>query len=520
MGICDSVLSMSAAVRDRTGRDDPGEDAGRARRRRRLRVLQTAAFSLVGAVGGVVIAADVQVPIGPFTTTLVARPSLDGRTRVSLAPLGTIRLDTHDAPLAIDVRVEELRLDEAEAIARDPAVLERLETDVVADAKSALRTLAMRTALAAVLGALAAALVSSLAWRSLIVGGVLGSVLVAGVLGATLGTWRAEAVAEPRYTGLLTIAPTAVGDVEAVIERFGQYRAQLAELVENVITLYGVGANLPTFDASRATTRLLHVSDVHLNPQAFDLMRRVVAQFDVDAVVDTGDTTDWGSEPESQLLDQIPRLGVPYVWVRGNHESRRTQDAVAAQPNSVVLDGGAARDVAGLRMWGMGDPRYTPDKSQPVGKDVERDQAAAAAPGVAAALRAAMPPPVDLVVVHDARLAAAAGDLTPLVLAGHTHEPRQSSLGKAVLLVEGSTGGAGLRGLQGEEPEPLTCSVLYFNPTTGSLVAYDRITVEGLGQTGVRIERYTVGRSLPTTAPLPTTTEPGAAGATTGTTTP
>ncbi|HEX2191632.1 MAG TPA: metallophosphoesterase [Acidimicrobiales bacterium] len=507
-------------MKGEAGADESQTDPGRARRRSRLRLLRTAALAIVGALGGIVAAADVQVGIGPFTSTFLARPALDGDTTVSLAPLGTIQLDTHDAPLAIDVRVDELRLDEAEAIAQDPAVLERFETEVVADAKSALRALALRTALAAVLGALAGALVSAVAWRSLIIGGVIGAVLVGGVLGATLGTWRAEAVAEPRYTGLLTIAPKAVGDVEAVIERFGRYRAQLAELVENVVTLYGVGANLPSFDPSRATTRLLHVSDVHLNPQAFDLMRQVIAQFDVDAVVDTGDTTDWGSEPESQLLDQIAQLGVPYVWVRGNHDSRRTQEAVAAQANGVVLDGDA-REVAGLRIWGSGDPRYTPDKSQPVGKDVERDQAAAAAPGVAAALRADMPPPVDVVVVHDARLAAAAGELTPLVLAGHTHEPRQSRLGKAILLVEGSTGGAGLRGLQGEEPEPLTCSVLYFNPTTRALVAYDRITVEGLGQTGVRIERSTLGRSLPTTtAPPVTTTEPGVTGPTTSTTAP
>ncbi|HWC11077.1 MAG TPA: metallophosphoesterase, partial [Acidimicrobiales bacterium] len=427
------------------GQED--DEAGRAARRRRALLLRTVVFSVVGAVGGIVVAADVQVPIGPFTTTLLARPALDGRTRVSLAPLGTIRLDTHDAPLAIDVRVEELRLDEAEAIARDPALLERFEADVVIDAKAALRALAVRTVLAALLGGLVAALVSSLAWRSLLVGGVVSSVLVAGVLAATLATWQAEALAEPHYTVLLTIATNAVGDGEAVIERFGEYRAQLAELVENVITLYGVGANLPSFDPSKATSRLLHVSDVHLNPQAFDLMRRVVAQFDVDAVVDTGDTTDWGSEPESQLLDQIPQLGVPYVWVRGNHDSGLTQDAVAAKTNSVVLDG-EAREVAGLRMWGIGDPRFTPDKSQPVGKEVERDQAAEAAPRVAAALAGAMPPPVDVVVVHDARVAAAAGDLTPLVLAGHTHEPRQATLGKAILLVEGSTGGAGLRGLQ------------------------------------------------------------------------
>ncbi len=248
------------------------------------------------------------------------------------------------------------------------------------------------------------------------------------------------------------------------------------------------------------------MSDIHLNPQAFDLMQRVVTGFDIDAIVDTGDTTDWGSEPESRLLDQIGRLPVPYVWVRGNHDSPRTQEAIAAQANAVVLDGDA-RTVAGLRMWGLGDPRYTPDKSQPVGTDVERREAAAAAPRFAAALRAATPPPVDVVVVHDAQIAAGAGELTPLVLAGHSHEPRQGTIGRALLLVEGSTGGAGLRALEGRTPEPLTCSILYFSPTTKALVAYDRIIVEGLGGSGISIERHVVADpSASSTLPASTTT--------------
>ena len=471
-----------------------------SRRGRRVAILRAALFAVAGALLGVVVAAAVHVPIGPFTATMRVRPSTDAETIVRLAPLGTIRVDTHDAPVAIVVEVDELRLEEAEAIARAPARLDRFENDVVADARSAVRALALRSVLAALAGGILGALAGSLTWRSLLVGGVVSSLLVGGVLGAVVTTWRAEALAEPRFTGLLTIAPKAVGDVETVIERFGEYRAQLAALVENVITLYAAGANLPNFDPSVATTRVLHVSDIHLNPQAFDLIQSVVVQFDVDAVVDTGDTTDWGTEPESDRLDDIARLGIPYVWVRGNHDSRRTQEAVDAQPNGVVLDG-EARDVAGLRMWGLGDPRYTPDKSQPSGKELEEERAAAAAPRLAAALRSAMPPPVDLVAVHDARIAAAAGDLTPLVLAGHTHEPRQSTLGRAVLLVEGSTGGAGLRGLQGEAPEPLTCSVLYFDPTTKALVAYDRITVEGFGETGAQIRRYLVGQPPGTASP-------------------
>ena len=121
-----------------------------------------------------------------------------------------------------------------------------------------------------------------------------------------------------------------------------------------------------------------------------------------------------------------------------------------------------------------------------------------------------MPPAVDVVAVHDPLLAARAGGLAPLVLAGHTHEPRRSTLGRSILLVEGSTGGAGLRGLQSGTPEPLTCSVLYFNPDTKALVAYDRITVEGLGQSGVKIERFVVtpASRTPSLSVPPSTAQP------------
>src|SRR3712207_6026884 len=80
------------------------------------------------------------------------------------------------------------------------------------------------------------------------------------------------------------------------------------------------------------------------------------------------------------------------------------------------------------------------------------------------------------------------------VLAGHAHEREVTRLdGGTLLMVEGSTGGAGLRALQGEFPEPLTCTVLYLDPETGALTAYDEITLGGLGQTEVTIEREVVG---------------------------
>ena len=77
-------------------------------------------FALVGAASALVLAGRVPAHVGPFDTTMGARPSLHGSTVVHLAPLGTIELDTHDWPIQLDLRVEEIGLDEAERIADNP----------------------------------------------------------------------------------------------------------------------------------------------------------------------------------------------------------------------------------------------------------------------------------------------------------------------------------------------------------------------------------------------------------------
>jgi hypothetical protein len=104
------------------------------------------------------------------------------------------------------------------------------------------------------------------------------------------------------------------------------------------------------------------------------------------------------------------------------------------------------------------------------------------------------------------------------VLAGHTHRAREGRIGRSTrLLVEGSTGGGGLRALQGDEPVPLSASVLYFDRATGDLVAYDRVTVRGLDGAGVTIDRHLTrplgeadgdGGTTTTTSSSTTTTSP------------
>jgi hypothetical protein len=63
------------------------------------------------------------------------------------------------------------------------------------------------------------------------------------------------------------------------------------------------------------------------------------------------------------------------------------------------------------------------------------------------------------------------------------------------VFVQGSTGGAGLRGLEHEEPTPVTLSVLYFDPETRQLVAWDDIKLGGLGLSSAELRRNQVDQS-------------------------
>ncbi|MGY1782085.1 metallophosphoesterase family protein [Geodermatophilus sp. SYSU D01036] len=444
------------------------------------------AVAAAGALLGILLLGRVEAPIGPFDAGLALTPTGGGAT-VEVPPLGTLEVDAYDGPLGLDVqlrRVDESRIQE---LMSDPARLDGLVDRVSADLQDAVVRLAWTTAAAGVGGAAVASLLLYRRWREPLVAAGVSVVLLAGTAGLGAATWRPEALSQPTYTGLLVNATSLIGSAEDIVARFSAYRESLEELVTNVGTLYSALSALPAPGGPSDTVALLHVSDIHLNPAGFDLVAQVADQFDVDAVLDTGDITDWGSEPENRLIGSIGALGVPYVYVRGNHDSATTAALVASQPNATVLDD-SATEVAGLTVVGARDPRFTPDKDasgdgeslEQTGEDLaEVAEEQAATPAIA--------------MVHDPGQAGPLDGVVPLVLAGHTHEREVETLdGGTLLMVQGSTGGAGLRGLQGEYPEPLTCTVLYLDPDSGALVAYDDITLGGLGETEATIVRTVV----------------------------
>lgn len=79
----------------------------------------------------------------------------------------------------------------------------------------------------------------------------------------------------------------------------------------------------------------------------------------------------------------------------------------------------------------------------------------------------------------------------PLALAGHLHHEDMEVMKYGTRLrVEGSTGGSGLRAVEGQYPDPIEASVLYFDRDTRHLQAWDEIKLGGLGLTTAEISRH------------------------------
>ena len=84
--------------------------------------------------------------------------------------------------------------------------------------------------------------------------------------------------------------------------------------------------------------------------------------------------------------------------------------------------------------------------------------------------------------------------MVPLVLAGHSTTQETEVLKHGTrLMIEGSTGGSGLRAVESEYPDKVQASVLYLDRDTRRLQAWDEIKLGGLGLTTAEVSRHLPG---------------------------
>ncbi len=125
---------------------------------------------------------------------------------------------------------------------------------------------------------------------------------------------------------------------------------------------------------------------------------------------------------------------------------------------------------------------------------------------------------MDVALAHEPSAARETDGDVPLVLSGHLHHEGMEVMKYGTRLrIEGSTGGSGLRAVEGKYPDPIEASVLYFDRDSRRLQAWDEIKLGGLGRTTAEVARHLVDENQPGATPSPTSPTPSSSGSRTPT---
>ncbi|MBE0418140.1 MAG: metallophosphatase family protein [Coriobacteriia bacterium] len=423
--------------------------------------------------------------VGPARVIAEVAPTLRGGTAVTVPPFGTISASTHSAPLRLRLTLAEVDL---------PALQELALAGVPdADLQQQLRGEALGGARRAVWeGLLAAALAAGFVgwslrhrWRMVAVSALLGVLAPALLLGWSLVTYDLDAFRTPAYRGAVAYAPSLIELVQRRADRVDDLRRQIEKLVRDLNEYYRTPQSFAAAGALPDTVRVLHVSDIHLDPVGLALAREIAAEFDVAFIIDTGDINHYGSDVEATVAaSQVP-TGWPYVFVPGNHDSPAISAALDALPHVTVIDETSTVE-AGVRVFGVADPASR-------GTGVEPDPGAMLAESRAIAARLQLrirsgEETPTVVAIHNPGMAEPFAGVVPLVLLGHTHTPDLSERDGTWFLDNGTTGGIHFSDLRPDPHVPHTASVLYFTAEEPRrLIAIDQIEVYGVtGQSSLR----------------------------------
>jgi predicted phosphodiesterase len=461
------------------------------------------AVGVLGAWLGMALLARTTVPAGPFALELDARFG-PGLTRLELPPFGELAADTHLAPVTLSGSLRDVDVDRLTDAVRRVGV-EGLVDEVESDLVGSVRGFALRLLLVGALGGLVlSALVFRRRWDLAAIGTIAAIVAVFGSATLAASTYDVAAFTQPTYSGTLARAPDLIGPAQHVPERIESMREGLEQAVQGAVSAYTSLQVRPGLDGGGP--RVLHISDIHTSTLGMDFAQQVARSFDVDLVIDTGDLTSFAVPAESFIVDRIPGFGRPYVFVRGNHDTEGLQMRVAGTSNGIVLDGDTVT-IDGLTIYGLGHPAFAPAQGYEVDGEEFAEDARSAGEVVLADLDVATEP-IDVVAVHDDRMAEAVAGRVPLVLSGHFHRTDAEVVDGTLFLQVATTGGSGAGLFRGLEDIPFSAEVLYFSSGEDPvLLAYD--VIEQMADSGsLTIHRVFVaeqyGELVPSPAPAPT----------------
>ncbi|MGE5558352.1 MAG: metallophosphoesterase family protein [Bacillota bacterium] len=377
-----------------------------------------------------------------------------GSTILSFPPMGEVEAQTHFSPVSVRLTLTQI----------DAAVLSGIKTmpqkdqllgDFTSAARRAMKRLSIKTVLLCISGAIFFAFFAGFRReKHYAAAAAAGSCVSLLLLASVYLTFSAEGFKRPKYAGMLETAPWMINLASRSLDHLQILGRQLESVAANLPELFSKMESITPVSPEDGAVRILHVSDIHNNPAAFDFISKLVTSFDVDLIIDTGDITDFGTVLEASLFQGINGLTIPYYFVPGNHDSPEVLRYLRKIGNVKILNGETT--FKGIKISGIPDPA-SEDNTGPL---VSPRKITAAARKWGDRILAGKTP--DIVAVHNKDVAAALDGKVPLILHGHDHLLRVDATGPATKKIDaGTTGAAGLRGLQ-QRGTPYSVALLYF----------------------------------------------------------
>lgn len=442
-------------------------------------------FALAGAILVLNLVGVLRITIEPMQFVLNVKIGFPGHTVLKIPPIGSISAKTHGyQPLQLILALENIDLDQLRQIAFTTDF--NSQQELVGYFQSKInRVLGMAVAklmiIAGVGGLLGVYLGGTRRWAYLIAGFLIGSTFLLLITTATYYGYNIQAFANPQYHGIIDAAPWMISMIQEGLLKVDQLGEQIQSLAANLYAVFNQIEDLKDIGVLASDLTILHVSDIHNHPVAYDFISQVVAAFPIDLIIDTGDLTDWGTPLEAEIVNRIEQLDVTYLFVAGNHEA---PDVLAKleQTGNVILLGAEPLETMGVKVAGMLDPSaesYSP-------QNVSIPELSQHAVRINE-LYGSQQHGIDIFAVHNHRIAAQIEPgIFPVVLCGHNHVQSINQTGATVYVNAGTTGAAGIRGIQGSQVVPFSLSVLYFthDPELDRFVlaAVDSIQVQSLQQ--------------------------------------
>lgn len=377
-----------------------------------------------------------------------------GETVLMLPPVGQLKAITHYFPFVLQITLLNVNLDLLIAGLENLADKQNL-IYFGEQIRLQLTYFILRIAAAVFLMSSAAVflLTRERRWKMVILGGIIPAVIFIALIMTTLVMpYDLDAFENPEYEGIISAAPWIVNLTDQTLATIKTLGEQLEVMTGN---LHDLSRQLEQVRPAHlgSDLRVLHVSDIHNNPAGVDFIEQVVNSFDIDLIIDTGDLTDYGTDLETELVGKIFALDVPYVFVPGNHDSPRVAEAMRRE-GAIVLEKDII-EIDGLRIAGVADPSSNTVMMEIAPDSVLRELGASA-------YRELSDEQPDLVATHNPRVVQPFVGKVPLILSGHTHRAGIEFKEGTVMIDAGSTGAAGMRGLQSPNDNPYSMVVIYF----------------------------------------------------------